>query len=285
MHSPIAVARTSLCALLLPHTAGDQVDLHDPLHEAATAYFEKDPCGFCEDFILPTLQEVESLARKLGCGGVVTPTGCVASETDTLLCILLRLRSEMSWKSMAKHPVYRTPGSRWSVSKMKDIFRYGMMQMVQVHSGTIGWNSFCFSPARAAVYTQAIANKLGAPFNLIHNDIGYIVDGCLRSRTRSKTGPQGQNIQNLYYNGWQHGHKDGYQSFQGADGIHTSVLGGFFGCINDQTKWNRSNVAAACDLFCYHLFAQFPPHFAALQGDRCRASFALVACSQHVTKP
>jgi hypothetical protein len=110
MLSPIVVARTSLCGLLLPHTAGDQVDLHDPLHEAATAYFEKDPCGFCEDFILPTFQEVESLARKLGCGGVVTPTGCVASETDTLLCILLRLRSEMSWKSMAKHPEHLDRG-------------------------------------------------------------------------------------------------------------------------------------------------------------------------------
>jgi hypothetical protein len=226
------------------HRAGDQIDIHEPLHAAAVAYFEKDPCGFCADFTLPTYREVQSLADKLNCGDVRTPNGCVASETDVLLCILLRLGSEQSWKEMAKHPVYRTPGSRWSVSKMKDIFRCGIAQMVQVHSGTIGFNSFCFSPARAAVYTQAFAAKLGPPFNQIHTDIAYIVDGCLRSRTRSASGPQGQKIQNLYYNGWQHGHKDGYQSLQSPDGLHASVLGGFYGCINDQQKWRLSDIEA-----------------------------------------
>jgi hypothetical protein len=221
------------------------VRVHVPLHNAAIAYFEKDPCGFCEDFLLPSVGDVQLLARKLDCGRVRTPNGCVASQTDTLLCILLRLGSESSWKELAKHPIYRTPGSRWSVSKMKDVFRVGMMQMVRVHSGTIGFNSHCFSPARAATYTQAVSAKLGPPFDQVHNNIGYIADGCLRSRTRSSTGPQGQNIQNLFYNGWQHGHMDGYQSLQSPDGLHASVLGGFYGCMNDHQKWNTSGIEQA----------------------------------------
>jgi hypothetical protein len=202
---PPGPAALLLASHLIPNPracSGDQVIKHVPMTQALLAYQARDPVAFTDNFLLPTMGEIEHLAAALRLNHVIKARhGHVASRGGALLVVLYRLRTTQSWRQLSAHELFRsTLDHRWSATKLKKSFRATMIHIHNVQGSRITWSTWCFSAASCARYAQALCGKLGIN---AHQNIFAIIDGTHLSQTRP-TSQNSQNRQRKCYNGWLH---------------------------------------------------------------------------------
>lgn len=207
---PPVVAAAILATKLIPNPyspQGDRVRRHNSLAVGALALQLSDPVRFTTLFGFTTYAEIGHVATQLQLGEIRAQDGTRASGQDALLITLHRLRTKSTWRELkAGCSVYTSfPGSKWSPTKLKSIYRATMVELNRLHGVRVSWSTYCFSPARAAVYAAAIFAKLNLPLCNWLSTIAYFVDGTHRGQARPRNSG-GIDRQRVFFNGWLHKH-------------------------------------------------------------------------------
>jgi hypothetical protein len=120
------------------------------------------------------------------------------------------------------------------VTKYQEIVKATGIELQRRHGARVTWSQCCFG--RLALYAAAFRAKSSGFLAHLHPNLCMLIDGTYRPISRPAPGPNGEDVQRLFYNGWLHGCKITFTSIVSPDGMIASLTGPFTGIVNDMTK-------------------------------------------------
>ena len=261
----LPAAQQALQAQLIPNPRrqGGMVFRHTPLAMAAAAYRAAQPDWFADWFLLPGYDQFVLLADIIGLPATVRcDDGCVAPRADALLVWVMRAHNEGSWKKLAQHPVVSGPGSNWSETKLKIMFRTVSVAIHRAHGRRATWSKCCMG--RHAMYAAKLHARMPPTLNAHFAGLGVVVslmmDGTRRAVSRAIPAVDGTDLQRQDWNHWWHGHNNLFITMSGPDGLFAACSGPHHGNNNDQGATNAANVVPAIN-------ANLPAHVRVVVDD------------------